>query len=115
MKHLTRSVILLFAGLATLYGQTERGSIRGTVLDSSGAVLPGAKITATSATTNIAVSTVSESGGNYNIPELPPGNYTVQVELSGFKQLVQQNVVVIVGGCNSARSSHGIGANQSKD
>src|SRR6185437_10188538 len=64
----------------------------------SGAVLPGAKVTAISATTNIAVSTVSESGGNYNIPELPPGVYTVQVELSGFKQLVQQNVVVTVGG-----------------
>ncbi len=98
IKYLTRSVILLFASWAVLYGQTERGSIRGTVLDSSGAVLPGAKVTATSNTTNIAVSTVSESGGNYNIPELPPGNYTVVVEQSGFKQLVQQNVVVIVGG-----------------
>jgi hypothetical protein len=98
IKNLTAFVSTLFLCCFALYGQTERGSIRGTVLDSSGAVVPGAKITATSASTNIAVSTVSASAGNYNIPELPPGNYTVQVELTGFKELVQDNVVVEVGG-----------------
>ena len=98
IKNLTTLVSTLLLCCAAIYSQTERGSIRGTVLDSSGAVVPGAKITATSKTTNISVSTLSSSGGNYNIPELPPGNYTVQADLSGFKELVDDNVVVQVSG-----------------
>jgi hypothetical protein len=98
IKHTTKLVIVLLLCWVGLYGQSERGSIRGTVLDSSGATVPGAKITAVSNTTSIAVSTLSSTAGNYNIPELPPGVYTVHVQLSGFKELVQENVVVEVGG-----------------
>ncbi|MDQ2774409.1 MAG: carboxypeptidase regulatory-like domain-containing protein [Acidobacteriota bacterium] len=98
IKYLTRVITVLSLCGAALYGQSERGSIRGTVQDSSGALVPGANVTAVSAATNIATSTLSTGAGNYNIPELPPGMYTVRVELAGFKELVQENVVVEVSG-----------------
>jgi hypothetical protein len=98
MKRVTRFVSLLLFYGAAIYGQSERGTIRGTVLDSSGAVVPGAKVTATSSATGIEAITVSTSAGNYNIPQLPPGNYAVQVEASGFKKLVRENVIVEVSG-----------------
>jgi hypothetical protein len=92
------SILLALAGGAVLAGQSERGSIRGTVEDSSGGAIPGAKVTAVSTATDVAISTVSTGAGNYNIPELPPGIYTVRAELAGFKELVQENVVVQVSG-----------------
>jgi hypothetical protein len=98
MKHVTTLVSTLLLSCALLFGQSERGSIRGTVLDSSGATVSAAKVTAVSVATGIAISTLSTGAGNYNIPQLPPGAYTVRVELAGFKELVQENVVVEVSG-----------------
>ncbi|HVT91919.1 MAG TPA: carboxypeptidase regulatory-like domain-containing protein [Bryobacteraceae bacterium] len=80
------------------FAQSERGSIRGVVEDASGAVLPGAKVTAVNVGTNVETSTLSMEAGNYNLPELPPGRYVVQVELKGFKKLVRENVTVQVSG-----------------
>jgi hypothetical protein len=97
-KHVTTLVSTLLLCSTALVAQSERGSIRGTVLDSSGAVVPGAKVTAINVGTNIPISTVSAPAGNYNIPQLPPGTYTVRAELTGFKELVQENVVVEVSG-----------------
>lgn len=79
-------------------GQSERGSIRGTVTDSSGAVTAGARVTAISAATKIGTSTVTTDAGNYNIPQLPPGVYTVEIEKQGFKKVIRANVVVEVSG-----------------
>ena len=98
IKTVTKVITVLLICWVGLYAQSERGSIRGTVEDSTGAVVPGAKITATSLATNIETSTLSEQAGNYNIPQLAPGVYTVRAELAGFKTLVRENVVVVVSG-----------------
>ena len=98
LNRVTKSASILFLGWGILYAQSERGSIRGTVEDATGAVLPGAKITAVSVATNIEISTSSTEAGNYNIPQLPPGLYTVAAEHAGFKKLIQENVVVQVSG-----------------
>src|SRR5262245_11248506 len=98
MKNATRLLSILLMCLAALYGQSERGSIRGTVEDSTGAVVPGAKVSATSVATNVETATRSGDAGNYNIPGLAPGIYRVQVEQSGFKKLIRENVVVEVSG-----------------
>jgi iron complex outermembrane receptor protein len=59
------------------------GAVSGVVRDGSGAVLPGATVTATALATGVAVSTVTAADGRYRI-DLPPGDYRMRVELDGF-------------------------------
>jgi outer membrane receptor protein involved in Fe transport len=66
-------------------GQTFRGSINGTVTDSSGAVIPGAKVTATDTATSVARETVSSGSGEFLFSDLPQSTYTVKVEAAGFQ------------------------------
>ena len=61
------------------------GTIVGTVADPSGAVIPGAKVTATNVATGVSQSTVTGSAGTYTIPNLGVGNYNISAEGSGFK------------------------------
>ena len=61
------------------------GSIVGTVTDPSGAVLPGAKVTATRIDTGVSRSTVTSGAGTYIIPNLVVGTYNVTAENPGFK------------------------------
>jgi hypothetical protein len=89
------SVLLLTA--ACLSAQTDRGTIRGTVTDQSGAVVPGALVTATSSATGVHSAAKSTDAGIYSIAALPAGAYTVEVQGSGFKTLTRQNVAVDVG------------------
>ena len=69
----------------SLFAQSERGSITGTVHDSSGAVVPGAKITITNAATNVASDAVSNAAGEFTVPSLQPGTYNIRVEKAGFR------------------------------
>jgi hypothetical protein len=81
------------AGTATAQGV---GAIAGTVADSSGAVLPGASVTLSSAQGTIGGSqqATSNERGEYQFVRLVPGTYKVSAELQGFKRAEQQNVVV---------------------
>ena len=89
---------LLASGLAApAPAQDFRGAISGRVTDSSGAVLPGATVTATNTATNQATASVANSDGLYNLPYLTPGTYTVVGELAGFKRLERQRIEVRVG------------------
>ncbi len=74
--------------------QTVRGSIIGTVMDPSDALVEGAKITATNVATNVSTTTTSNASGNYGLPQLTPGIYKVSIEKTGFQTLVQENVQV---------------------
>jgi len=97
-EHLAKTAALVVICCTLLCAQSERGSIRGTVEDATGSAVPGARVTATSTGTGVATSTQSTDAGNYNIPQLPPGTYTVSVEHAGFKKLVQENVEVKISG-----------------
>jgi hypothetical protein len=69
------------------FGQTgATGTILGTILDSTGAVLPNVKITVTNTATNAAFQTESNGAGDYNAPSLNPGPYTVSAQITGFQQ-----------------------------
>src|ERR1700722_14773680 len=70
----------------TAWSQSNEGRILGTVRDSSGAVVVAAKITVTNVDTNVVHSLVSNSSGDYLVPNLEPGLYTVSVEATGFKK-----------------------------
>ena len=101
LKRIVILVSTLLICWAGLYAQSERGSIRGTVEDPSGAVVAGARVTALNVGTGVETGTTTTDAGNYNIPQLPPGTYTVSVEQTGFKKLVQENVMVQVSGVTS--------------
>jgi len=73
------------------------GSISGTVLDPSGALVSGARIRATQVETNRVFTTESSKGGVVQLPSLPPGTYTVLVEAKGFTGYDAQGVRVEVG------------------
>ena len=71
------------------------GTISGNVVDPMGAVVPGAKVTATEAETGFSREVVSDSRGHYIIPNLRPTQYTLTVEGSGFEKFIQQNVLLL--------------------
>ncbi len=89
--------ILLALMSVPLLAQTFRGSINGTVTDSSGAVIPGVKVTATDTATAAVRDTVSSSAGEFTFSDLPQSNYTIKVEASGFQTTEVTGVQVEAG------------------
>ncbi len=80
------TVLVLFAGPGvTARAQQFTGTIRGTVLDSAGAVVVGAEVSAINRATNETRTAITESDGSYVVPQLRPGLYLVVVKKSGFK------------------------------
>jgi hypothetical protein len=88
--------LLCLAALAAGLGlsQTTNATITGTVTDSSGAVVPNATITVTNIDTNIQVTGSSNEVGNYSLPQLKEGRYTLRVEAAGFQPFVAQDLVL---------------------
>src|SRR5262245_48931365 len=89
----SRAAAVCLAVLATLSpamahaqggGASTTGSISGKVADTSSAVLPGVTVNATSPAAMGIQTTVTDGGGNYRFPALPPGTYTLTFELPGF-------------------------------
>ena len=70
------------------------GTIQGVVTDPSGALLPGATVTATNNATGVKIERGTTGAGLYNLSPLPPGQYTVSVAAKGFENRTQQNVTV---------------------
>ncbi len=64
-------------------GQIKSGVITGTVSDSNGAVIPGAAVSVVQQGTNVTANTVTSDSGNFTVPYLAPGSYTIIVEKSG--------------------------------
>jgi Carboxypeptidase regulatory-like domain len=89
-------LIFLTYNVAPVYGQTDTGWISGTITDSTGAVVTGAKVVAKSANTGTSRETTTNSAGIYTIPSLKPDTYDVSVEAAGFASLTQR-VEVTVG------------------
>ena len=88
-------LILLTFGLAlSASGQSDRGTIAGTILDSSGGAVQGANITVTGADTGVVYKTVSNANGAYQIPNMQVGRYDINVSVAGFKASEQKGFVV---------------------
>jgi outer membrane receptor protein involved in Fe transport len=81
---------------AAAMGQTN-GGIRGIVNDPSGAVVPGASVTATQVGTDTNRTVAAGSDGAFDIPELPVATYSVTVEAKGFKRYVATDILVTIG------------------
>ena len=88
-------VLILCAGL-NAYAQQITGTLTGTVKDTQGAVVTSATVRATNIDTGLSRSTTTTAEGTYLIQYLPVGTYTVEVNASGFKRFLQENVVLTV-------------------
>jgi hypothetical protein len=86
--------LLLFASAA--FAQSDRGTITGTVTDTTGAVVANAAIEARQLETGAVFPTSTTSTGNYTLSELPVGSYEVTAALSGFKKYVRTGITVQV-------------------
>lgn len=106
MKHKLFSLLILLTALA-LVGPavaqdiSTKGGISGTIVDTTGAVVPGATITVTGPIGERVV--ITDASGNYDVSNLIPGQYTVKASLSGFKTASAPDVTVYVGKSTSVR------------
>src|SRR5947209_7648565 len=86
---------VLFSSVA--FGQRDLGTITGIVTDASGAAVPNATVTIVEDATGVSHTTQTNDSGNYSMPTLKPGTYTITVESTGFQKAQQKNVVVNPG------------------
>ncbi|HME06717.1 MAG TPA: TonB-dependent receptor [Bryobacteraceae bacterium] len=85
---------IVCCGLA--HSQAVNATLLGAVTDSTGAIIPGAKVVVTEVNTNISHTGKTNESGNYTFPDLPPGDYSVRVEIAGFKAETRTNVALLV-------------------
>jgi hypothetical protein len=100
MLHLGRNIALLMVVLSFtgfVCAQSERGTIAGTVEDSSGAIVVGARVTVTNTATNLVTSLTTGEGGEFSAVSLPVGTYTVRVEKEGFRTSSVAGITVNAG------------------
>ena len=88
-------LVFLFGGIAL--AQVTTGTISGTVKDSTGAVLPGAKVVLLNEDTGISRTVQTDSAGHYSAPSLSLGHYQVTAGLEGFQTEVRRGIVLTVG------------------
>lgn len=93
LRFLSVSLLLAFS-VITAQAQSDRGSIAGTILDSTGAVVRGATIVATGANTGAVYRTSSTDTGAYRISDMQLGAYNLTVTAPGFKTSEQKGVVI---------------------
>ena len=93
MVMLALAVVVALATAAS----AQTGSITGTVTDSSGAVVPGASVTAANPTNGISRTATSNEQGAFVFAQLPSGSYTITVEKAGFKRLQKADVALSAG------------------
>jgi outer membrane receptor protein involved in Fe transport len=88
-------ICLVVAAMTTLgFGQGTTGTLRGQVLDPSGAVVANGTVTVVNEATQVSQSSVTTSSGTYNFPNVLPGSYMVTIEAKGFKKYVKKGVPV---------------------
>src|SRR5690242_19464033 len=92
----TGTLSLLLCVVCAMAQLTNEGTIVGTVTDQTGAEIPGAKVTVTNLGTNIQQVAETDAAGQYVVPSLKVGNYSVTVEKPGFQSFVQTGIDVEV-------------------
>src|ERR1700745_2114714 len=96
MRLLRLAVFVFFTiPVATLLAQTSFTSVRGTVADKSGAMIPNAQVSLRNTATNAELTGTSDSGGLFQFPQVPPGTYTITVTASGFAPSTKQAQLLV--------------------
>jgi hypothetical protein len=90
------ATVLLLGGCFTARGQSTFGSISGTVKDASGAAIAGAEVTLTSTATGAKETFTTDQNGLYTFLNVNPGEYSIDVDKTGFKRFKQASIDVQV-------------------
>ncbi len=97
MRRVFAATLLFGFVVAGGHGQTFRGAINGTVVDPTGAVVPGAQVRIIATGTGSTQTAVTTSNGQFAFQDLPLGNYSVTVTAHGFQLVTVNNVAVTAG------------------
>ena len=87
-------IACLLACVGAAWGQGNVATLNGTVLDSAGAVVPGASVVVVNNDTKVENRTTTTSAGAYTLPYLPQGTYTIRVTAAGFRTSTAENVIL---------------------
>ncbi|HWZ29991.1 MAG TPA: carboxypeptidase-like regulatory domain-containing protein [Bryobacteraceae bacterium] len=89
-----RSLLALFLLAVPVFSQEFRSTLSGAITDPTGAAVPNAKVLATEERTGTKLQTVSDAAGQYVLPFLAPGEYSISVQFAGFKEFIRKSVHV---------------------
>ena len=93
-----RALILTMICAGSLWSQAAgTATVVGRITDSSGSMIPGARVTVVNVDTAFASETITTAEGTYNVPYLAPGNYRLTVETTGFKRYVREGIPLRTG------------------
>ena len=110
-RALLAAALLIAAAPALLHAQEVTGTILGVVTDSSGAVVPGAKVIITNIDRGAVERTVpTNKAGDYTAPLLPVGHYTVTVEAPNFKKITEDGIILNVNDKRIVNASLQVGS-----
>ncbi|HTF64472.1 MAG TPA: carboxypeptidase-like regulatory domain-containing protein, partial [Edaphobacter sp.] len=94
--HVALTALVVLCLSATGWSQSTAARLTGRIIDSSGAVVPHARVTAKDVGTNLSQTVSSDDSGVYSLVALPPGNYTLTAEAPGFSTRIQTGIVLTV-------------------
>src|SRR5882724_4296435 len=86
------TLLVVFTLATAAFTQTATTSLRGTVMDPNGAVIPGAKVTVSNAATAFSRQTTSDAQGFYQLQQLPPGTYDVSADAGKTGKITEKAV-----------------------
>jgi hypothetical protein len=102
---MNRTVFSLLWCCVAAMAQTPVGQITGVVKDAAGAVVAGAEVKATQTATGAVQTATSGTAGEYTLPGLPPGTYTLEVSKEGFGKFARNEVVVLQNAASTVNVS----------
>lgn len=103
------AVAAVCVGAMPLHAQMSYGSLVGTVADSSGAIVSGAKVVLTNTNTNATEAATTGSAGNYNFVNLIPDTYSVTVSRNGFQSVTRDKIDIQIGGATQVNVTLPVG------
>src|SRR5579864_53100 len=95
-RRLALTALIILSLSAAAWAQNTAAHLSGRITDSTGAVVPHARVTANDVGTNLSQSVTSDSAGVYTLVALPPGTYTLTAEAPGFSTRVQTGIALTV-------------------
>jgi hypothetical protein len=106
------AAILFFFTCSNLQAQYENGSLVGTIRDASGAAVSGAVVTVTNNATAVTAKATTNGEGDYELPSLHVGVYTISASAQGFTDAVANNITISVAGRQRIDLSLKVGATE---